>query len=200
MSTTLRQAAFHRYPILVISGGSSGIGRGLLEAYFNARVDGLAINLSRSCPDELLQEPRLTHLPCDLSDASGRATTFEQLVQLIHERSPEGELLLVNNSGMGDFGSFPKLARERLLQTIDLNVSGTIDLSMRLLPLLRERGGTLMTIASTSAFQPTPMMATYGATKAFLVHWSLALNEELRGSKVSALAVCPGPTYTDFLS
>ena len=55
-----------------------------------------------------------------------------------------------------------------------------------------------MTVASTASFQPTPFLGVYGATKAFVLHWSLALNEELRGTGVKALAVCPGPTSTEF--
>ncbi len=81
---------------------------------------------------------------------------------------------------------------------IDVNVRAVVDLTARLLPVLRERGGAVVNIASTAAFQPTAHMATYGATKAFVLHWSLALNEELRGSGVRALAVCPGPTATEF--
>ena len=60
------------------------------------------------------------------------------------------------------------------------------------------RGGVVMTIASTLAFQPAPFAATYAATKAFVLHWTLALNEELRGSRVRAIAVCPGTTDTGF--
>jgi short-subunit dehydrogenase len=57
-----------------------------------------------------------------------------------------------------------------------------------------------MTVASTAAFQPTPYAATYGATKAFALHWTLAINEELRGTNVRAIAVCPGPIETDFFN
>jgi short-subunit dehydrogenase len=53
-----------------------------------------------------------------------------------------------------------------------------------LLPTIKARGGAIMTVASTAAFQPTPFLSTYGATKAFVLHWSLALNEELRGTGV----------------
>ena len=73
-----------------------------------------------------------------------------------------------------------------------------VQLTGLLLPLLCARGGAIMNIASTVAFQPTPFAATYGASKAFVLHWTLALNEELRGSGVRALAVCPGTTTTDF--
>lgn len=81
---------------------------------------------------------------------------------------------------------------------IDLNVRALVDLTARLMPVLRERGGVVVNVASTAAFQPTAYLATYGATKAFVLHWSLALNEELRGTGVRALAVCPGPTATQF--
>jgi hypothetical protein len=67
-----------------------------------------------------------------------------------------------------------------------------------MLPILRARGGAIINVASTVAFQPTPFAATYGATKAFVLNWSIALNEELRGTGVRALAVCPGTTRTEF--
>jgi uncharacterized protein len=83
---------------------------------------------------------------------------------------------------------------------VDVNVRAVLQLTGGLLlPAIKARGGAIVTVASTAAFQPTPYLATYGATKAFVLHWSLALNEELRGTGVSALAVCPGPTSTDFL-
>jgi short-subunit dehydrogenase len=78
---------------------------------------------------------------------------------------------------------------------IHLNVRAVVDLSARLLPVILPRGGT---IASTAAFQPTPYLATYGATKAFVRNWSLTLGEDLRGTKVRTLAVCPGPTRSNF--
>jgi hypothetical protein len=83
---------------------------------------------------------------------------------------------------------------------IDVNVRAVVHLTGLLLPLLHQRGGTIMTIASTVAFQPTPFAATYGATKAFVLHWTVALNEELRGTSVNAIAVCPGTTSTAFFS
>jgi len=99
---------------------------------------------------------------------------------------------------MGSYGKFPEPALAQQLEMLDLNVRAVVELTGRLLPLLKERGGAVITIASTAAFQPTAYMACYGATKAFVLHWSLALNEELRGTGVSTLAVCPGPTSTEF--
>jgi short-subunit dehydrogenase len=111
---------------------------------------------------------------------------------------PPGGILLINNSGFGAFGAFAEQELSRELDMIDVNVRGLVELTGLLLPLLHERGGAIMNIASTVAFQPTPFCATYGATKAFVLHWTLALNEELRGSRVRAIAVCPGTTATPF--
>ena len=79
-----------------------------------------------------------------------------------------------------------------------VNVAGPLDLTARLLPVLRERGGAVINLASVAAFQPTPHLATYGATKAFVLSWSLALHEELRPDGIPVQALCPGPTRTDF--
>jgi short-subunit dehydrogenase len=81
---------------------------------------------------------------------------------------------------------------------LDVNIRALVNLTGLLLPTLKARGGAIVNVASTAAFQPTAFMATYGASKAFVLHWSLALNQELRGSGVCTLAVCPGPTATQF--
>jgi short-subunit dehydrogenase len=124
---------------------------------------------------------------------------LDELLRLLSEQGPSGgRILLINNSGFGSYGSFPEPGIARQLEMLDVNVRAPLLLTERLLPLLRARGGAVVNIASTAAFQPTAHMATYGATKAFLLNWSLALREELRGSGVHVLAVCPGPTTTQF--
>ena len=153
-------------------------------------------NLSRSKPDVSLGE-KGQHYTVDLSNAQALAEAAEALKARI-ESAPEGEVLLVNNSGFGDYGRFHNLEIGKQLSMIDLNVRAVVDLSARLLPVILPRGGTIVTIASTAAFQPTPFLATYGATKAFVRNWSLALGEDLRGTKVRTLAVCPGPTRSNF--
>jgi short-subunit dehydrogenase len=83
---------------------------------------------------------------------------------------------------------------------IAVNVAAVVDLTERMLPLLLARGGGIINVASTAAFQATPFAATYGATKAFLLNWSLALREELRPRGIAVVAVCPGPTRTPFFA
>jgi len=116
----------------------------------------------------------------------------------LNREMPKGRVLLINNSGFGSYGCFPEPNLKHQLEMLDVNVRGLVQLTGLLLPTLRARGGVVMNIASTAAFQPTPYMATYGATKAFVLNWSAALNQELRGSGVRVMAVCPGPTATEF--
>lgn len=156
----------------------------------------LLCNLSRSKPEIFLGENGV-HFPVDLCNPKALAETAEPLISRI-QAAPPGEVLLINNSGFGDYGRMPDLEANKQLSMIDLNIRAVVDLSARLLPEMLERGGVVVNIASTAAFQPTPFLATYGATKAFVRNWSLALNEDLRGTKVRALAVCPGPTRSNF--
>lgn len=140
----------------------------------------------------------MNHFPCDLSSPAEVDRVAGELGQFLARAAPDGPILLINNSGFGAFGRFPTPELENELAMIDVNVRAVVQLTGRLLPLLQARGGAIMNIASVMAFQPTPFSATYGASKAFVLHWTLALHEELRGSKVRALAVCPGTTTTEF--
>jgi short-subunit dehydrogenase len=153
-------------------------------------------NLSRSKPDLFLGENGC-HFPVDLCDPLALAQIADALISRI-KAAPPGEVLLINNSGFGDYGRMPDLKRSKQLSMIDLNIRAVVDLTARLLPEMLARGGVVVNIASTAAFQPTPFLATYGATKAFVRNWSLALNEDLRGTQVRTLAVCPGPTRSNF--
>ena len=153
-------------------------------------------NLSRSKPEYFFAD-RGVHLSTDLTNPSDLGASAEQLKSIIAKADP-GEVLLFNNSGFGDYGCLHDLEHGKQLSMIDLNVRAVVDLTARLLPQMLERGGAVINIASTAGFQPTPYLATYGATKAFVLNWTLALNEDLRDTKVSALAVCPGPTRSNF--
>jgi hypothetical protein len=138
------------------------------------------------------------HFPCNLARAEEVERAAAEVIAFLGRTVPEGPILLINNSGFGAFGRFPEPNLSRELEMIDLNARAVVHLTGLLLPLLKARGGAIMNIASTVAFQPTAYAATYGATKAFVLHWTLALNEELRGSGVRTLAVCPGTTRTAF--
>jgi len=186
----------NRFSVVVITGGSSGIGSSFIKAIETLIPEALVCNLSRSEPEVFLGK-RGVHLSTDLSDPEQVASSARELEKIIGGAAA-GEILLINNSGFGDYGALQERDPAKLLNMIDLNIRAMVDLSARLLPLLLKRGGAIMNIASTAAFQPTPFLATYGASKSFVLNWTLALNEDLRGTKVRAIAVCPGPTRSNF--
>lgn len=187
---------YSRIAVVIITGGSSGIGYSIIKTILNINPNLILCNLSRSKPEIFLGKNG-SHYPVDLCDSQALAETVQAIKKRIRE-APKGELLLVNNSGFGDYGRFSDLETSKQLSMIDLNVRAVVDITSRLLPQMLNRGGTIVNVASIAAFQPTPFLATYGATKAFVRNWSLALSEDLRGTKVRALVVCPGPTRSNF--
>nr|MDQ3757596.1 SDR family NAD(P)-dependent oxidoreductase [Actinomycetota bacterium] len=107
--------------------------------------------------------------------------------------------LLVNNAGFGNNGPFTGHERDILDREIRLNVLALTRLAHAALPSMVARGrGGVINVASVAGFQPTPGTAVYGATKAFVISLSEALHEEVRGSGVNVLVLCPGYTKTEF--
>ena len=122
-------------------------------------------------------------------------------VRLMAEIEASGETidLLVNNAGFGLHGRFDKADPKRLRQMIDVNCGALTELCWGILPAMVERrSGAILNVASTAAFQPGPGMAVYFATKAFVLSLSEALHEEVRRFGVKVVALCPGPTRTEF--
>ena len=190
--------ALQTFSAVVVTGGSSGIGKSFIELAGKLRPELEFCNLSRTAPVIKNEQLKLCHIACDLGRADSVASAAMEVENFLSRTLPAGRVLLINNSGYGSYGVFPEPNLSHQLGMIDVNVRGLVDLTARLLPTLKKRGGVIISVASTAAFQPTPYMATYGATKAFVLHWSLALNEELRGTTLRTLAVCPGPTATQF--
>ena len=178
----------------VVTGASSGIGaafaraldrRGhplLLVARRRERLEALAATLSRA-----------EVLTADLGDEAEVARVAAHALAL-------GEVeLLINSAGFGSNGAFLALDGAREVEMVKLNALAPLLLAQRLVPAMVARGaGGVINVSSIAAFQAVPYMATYGASKAFLLSWSEALAHELGGSGVRVLAVCPGPTATEF--
>ena len=109
--------------------------------------------------------------------------------------------VLVNNAGVGLHSKFVDQAPEANAAQIQLNCGTLVDLTARFLPAMVQRGhGVVINVASTASFQPTPGMAVYGASKAFVLSYSEALWQESRGTGVKVLALCPGATETEFFA
>ena len=109
--------------------------------------------------------------------------------------------VLVNNAGILEQGQFTDISATTHQRLIDLNISGVTSMLAAFLPGMVERGGgRVLNVASVAAFQPVPTMATYAATKAYVLSLTESLSEELHGSGVTATALCPGITATNMVS
>ena len=184
-------------PIALVTGASAGIGRELCRILAGDGHDLVLVARRRDRLEALaaeLEGATCHVVPADLSDpASPRA-----VAQAVEELGL-GIDLLVNNAGFGSTGAFHTLPLDRELDMVQVNVSALVALTGLLLPQMVERGrGAVLNIASTAGFQPGPFMATYFATKAFVLSWSEALAWELRGSGVTVTAHCPGATSSEF--
>ncbi|WP_436771866.1 SDR family NAD(P)-dependent oxidoreductase [Yinghuangia sp. YIM S09857] len=107
--------------------------------------------------------------------------------------------VLVNNAGFGTCGRFEEIPGKRDHELLMVNVVALVDLTHELLPGMLERGrGSVVNVASNAGFQPSPYFAVYGAAKAFVLNFGLALRQECRGRGIRVLTVCPGPVETAF--
>ena len=106
---------------------------------------------------------------------------------------------LINNAGFGDFSSFAQCDWDKQSDMINLNVMALTYLTRLFLPeMIKNKYGKIMNVASTAAFQPGPTMSVYFATKAFVLSFTEAIANELKGTGVTATALCPGATNTGF--
>ena len=184
----------------LITGASSGIGEEfarnlaalgrnvLLVARSEDKLASLCNELGRS------NSIRAQYLALDLSESESPARLFEEA-----ERRGLVIDILINNAGFGSFGEFTRLELKRELNMIDLNIKSLVDLTYRfLIPMRDRKQGSIINVASTAGFQPVPFMATYAATKAFVLSFSEALWEENRPYGIHVMALCPGVTETNF--
>ena len=187
-------------PTALVTGASSGIGAVFARALAARGADLVLVARSVAKLEALAEELEARHggralaLPADLSRS-------EEVDRILAELAARGTAVetLVNNAGFGTHGRLIDLDPAREREEIALNVGALAALTRALLPGMVARGrGAVINVASTAAFQPVPYMATYGATKAFVLSFTEAVAEELRGTGVRALALCPGQTETAF--
>jgi short-subunit dehydrogenase len=194
MTTTRRRRT------ALITGASSGIGEQLTRRFAGngfdlvlvARTEHKLHELGRSLVDA--HGIQSTVIAADLSDPVSPARVVAQLEDDgIHVDA------LVNSAGVATYGRFVDLDLEGELRMLQVNVVALTHLTRLLLPgMVSRRSGRILNVASTAAFMPGPLMAVYYASKAYVLSFSEALTDELRGSGVSVTALCPGPTRTGF--
>ncbi|HUR57173.1 MAG TPA: SDR family NAD(P)-dependent oxidoreductase, partial [Opitutaceae bacterium] len=160
--------ALSSFSAVLLTGGSSGIGKSFIELGAKLHPELRFCNLSRRAPPENIfpnASKRLNHFPCDLAQPAEVVRAMRAVEEHLAREVPTGKILLINNSGFGAFGHFPEPGLARQLEMIDVNVRALVQLTGLALPTLKQRGGAIMNIASTVAFQPTAYAATYGASK-----------------------------------
>jgi short-subunit dehydrogenase len=134
-------------------------------------------------------------VPLDLAEPGATAALVAALTQADFEPS-----ILMNNAGYGLNGQVARLDHAAQLGIVDLNIRALTELTLAFLPAITATKGRILNVASIAAFLPGPGMAVSYASKAYVLSFSQALAEELKGSGATVTALCPGPTATDFFS
>jgi len=185
----------HR-PIALVTGASSGIGAQFARVLAGRGHDLVLVARDRARLESLAKELGDTYgvagevVPADLTDSAQLAA--------VEERA-RGVDLLVNNAGFGTYGRFVDLDVDGEDREVRCNVLAVVRLTHAAASAMVERGrGGILNVASIAGFQPTPFDATYGATKAFVLSFTQALHEELKGTGVAVSVLCPGFTRTEF--
>ncbi len=182
--------------IAVVTGASSGMGREFARQIAGlGQVDELWVVARREERLKELQEK--LHLPVRIFALDlTKKESFEKLSEALKKQKPEVSIL-VNASGFGKYGTYRDLTDDEISQMIDLNCKAVVRTTYAVLPYMHA-GGRVLILGSASAFQPLPEFNMYASTKAFVVHFSRALNVELKSRKITVTCVCPGYVRTEF--
>ena len=186
----------------LVTGASKGIGEVFAEHLAARGMNLVLVARSLDALESLAQRLsakygiQCTALNADLADPESANWIAAEL-----ERRGIQVDLLINNAGLGLSGNFLSHELKQEQGSIQVNIQTLVSLSYLLgKGMKNRRNGAIINIASNASFQPLPAMATYAATKAFVLHFSEALSYELAGDGVHVMAVCPGPTATNFFA
>ena len=184
--------------IAIVTGASSGMGREFVrqladfvtvdEVWAIARRTDALEQLSAECPFPVRP------ISLDLCESA----SFDTFATLLEQEKPDVKLL-VNAAGFGKFGRFDKVNLVDECKMIELNCTALVKMTRLTLPYMHE-GSHILQLDSLSAFQPVPYITTYGATKAFVLSYSRAMNRELKGRGVRCMAMNPGWVKTEFFN
>ncbi len=185
---------------VLVTGATGGIGTEFCNILAAQGNDLVLVSRSEAKLSELSERLERSYgikapiFPCDLADPE----TAELLYRSLAEQGVRVDIL-VNNAGFGDQGAFLDSDWERQDEMIRLNITALMHLAYLFGNDMRTRGfGRILNVASVAAFTAGPYMPVYFASKAFVLSFSQALGEELRGSGVTVTALCPGTTATGF--
>lgn len=184
----------------LITGSSSGIGYELAKIHAKNGDNLVLVALGKGKLDELKTDIEDKHnvkvytIEKDLTLSGAVAEVYDEL-----KKQKISIDYLINNAGFGDFGHFAVCDWAKQEKMINLNITAVAHLTRLFLPYMIEQGsGKIMNVASTAAFQPGPTMSVYFATKAFVLSFSEAINNEVKDKGITVTALCPGSTETGF--
>ncbi|MBC7448754.1 MAG: SDR family NAD(P)-dependent oxidoreductase [Hymenobacteraceae bacterium] len=185
----------------LITGASSGIGFELTRLFardgYRLVLVALPTDQIQEAEDHLRTEFPQTQIDFFAVDLSYRAGA-DYLVQLLRGRQID---VLVNDAGFGDHGKFAETSLEKELAMVNLNISALLTLTKMVLPPMIQRGaGRILQLGSIAAFSPNPLLAVYGATKAFVRMFTEAVQNEIEGTGVTMTLLCPPATETNFFA
>ncbi|BCX11196.1 MAG: dehydrogenase [Thermosynechococcus sp.] len=183
---------------VLITGATGGLGQAFAHAFADRQHDliltGRSVDALAALKTRLNQKVSVLCIPQDLSEPGAACRLYGQIQSLGWAVD-----VLVNNAGFGDYGAFGDRDRHQLMAMLQVNITALVELTHLVLQEMRpRRQGTIINVSSIAAFQPLPYLAVYAATKAFVRHFSEALWAEVKPWGIRVLAVCPGPTATNF--
>jgi short-subunit dehydrogenase len=184
-------------PVACITGASSGIGKEFAKQYAEKGFDLILVARNKEAMEQIAEEVSVSVqiYTCDLSNEL-------QTLELAEKLKKETIDVLINNAGFGDVGNFEETDLHKEINMINVNIKALHILMKKLLPqFLKRDKGYILNVASSAGLMPGgPYMATYYATKAYVVSMTGAVSDELkrRKSHVHISALCPGPVDTNF--
>ena len=184
---------------VLITGASSGIGLELAHLFARDGYRLVLVARNRGALRELATELQSRYnaevwiSPKDLAHPASRLELYQEL-----QESSAVLDVLVNNAGFGVEGAFLETDWNVEAEMLQVNIVALTQLTKLFLPQIRAREGKLLNVASTAAFLPGPYMSVYYASKAFVLHFTEALAEELSGTGATVTCLCPGPVKTNF--
>jgi short-subunit dehydrogenase len=185
---------------VLITGASSGIGKALAlefasrgyNLFLTARHEESLWQVAADCGRKFKIETEIY-----LADLS-RLEAVDDLVRVLSASGKEFEIL-VNNAGFGVQGEFQQTDIDQELKMLNVQLAAMLKLTKALLPnMIARKSGRILNVASVYSFAPVPFQAVYSACKAFILSFSAALREELKGTAVTVTVLCPGTTRTEF--
>jgi uncharacterized protein len=184
----------------LITGASSGIGYEMAKIFAENGIDVVLVarseNKLKNLSEMLMEKHHIKTkvLSIDLSQPHAAKHIYDD----VNGEGIEVDYL-VNNAGFGDYGKFAESDWEKEQTMINLNINAVTHLTRLFLPdMVKRNRGRILNLGSTGSFQPCPLMAVYCASKAYILSFTEALANELKGTKVTVTALCPGATRSGF--